>query len=199
LTPRIVLTAAHCIYAFQGNILKGDMYVSVGKFALQPDEGPIQVRAYDFPRESGSGFSYNPTDYSDDIGLLFLVRPFKSVATFPKLHFGSPDWKLIKEDQQSLVVIGYGRLKDKDGFLTEEGVKRYASIRASDFNNRSMFYSFSAMSAGACAGDSGGGTYISQTNLLAAVTSRGARDCTGTGAQTRVDAYRAWLLPRLSG
>ncbi len=199
LSPRVVLTAAHCIYAYQGNIAKGEMLVAVGKFARQPTEGPVKVSAFDFPRVNGSGFFYDPNTLGDDIGLLYLERPIRTVVNFPTLHAGSPTWQNLKAGQMSLTLVGYGRMRDKNGNLTDEGVKRYVTIPFNEVTPRTVLYSFAAVRGGACTGDSGGATYLTQARHLAAVTSSGATSCTGVGTQTRIDAYQAWLKPRVAG
>ncbi|MEO8455372.1 MAG: trypsin-like serine protease [Sphingomicrobium sp.] len=198
IAPRTILTAAHCIFNYQQNILKGQFSASVGKFETSPDEARMPIVSYDFPKSSTGGLNYDPENLEDDIGILYLRDPFAHVTTFPQLHRGAPSWQDLKNKQASLTIVGFGLMKDDQGHLTDAGVKRYVTIPFADYTNKAIVYSYTAAGGGACNGDSGGATFLTQARLLAGVTSSTTRhDCQGTGKQTRVDAYAAWLAPRL--
>lgn len=198
IAPKTILTAAHCIYGFGGAILRGQMDASIGKFFSQPTEGPVKVTGYAYPSIStGEGVAYVPGTLDDDIGLLFIDKPFGTVKTFPKIHGATPTWEELKSGQKGLTLVGFGLMKDEAGNLTDQGIKRYVTIPFSDFTSKTVVYQFDAAGGGACRGDSGGASYLSEARSLAAVTSSGAADCQGTGRQMRIDAYRAWIDKRI--
>ena len=196
-----VLTAAHCIKPFQDKIAAGEMVFTTGKFTTSPIEGPIKIRAFAFPQgpsDAAAGFSYNADKYEDDIGLLFLATPVIKVKNFPKRFVEPPGWASLKTAEASLTLVGFGYAKNPiTGGLVDAGVKRYVLVPVNDFTNRKVSYRFNALMGGACHGDSGGPTYLTQNGTLIAVTSTNTDNCQGQGEQTRVDAFKAWIDPKI--
>ena len=66
------------------------------------------------------------------------------------------------------------------GALVGAGVKREVTVPISDFSNRRLIYA-----------------YNSEKGTLIAITSTGNETCTGQGEQTRVDAFKGWIDPRI--
>lgn len=197
ITPTTILTAAHCIRTYGARITRGEMIATVGKFFSRPDEGPIQIAGYAYPSSRIGRPSFDPVSLRDDIGLLYLARPFSTVKNFAARHAGTPPWSNLQENQASLTLVGFGLQRTPDGELTDDGVKRYVTIPFDRVGDTTVTYDFASAGGGACRGDSGGASYLTQARRLAAVTSSGKRDCQGTGVQTRVDAYQAWLDTRI--
>ncbi len=200
IAPRTILTAAHCIADFQGNIRNHQMFAVAGKFVSQPIEQPIEIVGYDFPQDvKRDGFKYSPDhNYEDDIGLLYLDHPLSTVKSYPTRYGGAPTWATLKAEAAAITVVGYGLAEDPNGHLSDEGVKRYVTMGFQDVTNKTLIYDYAVNKAGACQGDSGGGTYLSQQHSLAAVTSASSDStCHGKGQQTLIDAYTSWINSRL--
>lgn len=197
IAPSTILTAAHCIKTYGQRILRGEMAATVGKFFSNPDEGPIRISGYAYPNSSTGRPSFDSVSLRDDIGLLYLSAPFKSIKGFAARHLGSPGWPKLQSEGKSLTLVGYGLQRNESGGLTDDGVKRYVTIPFNGLSETTVSYTFQSAGGGACRGDSGGASYLTQARLLAAVTSSGKRNCQGDGIQTRVDAYRSWLEPRM--
>jgi secreted trypsin-like serine protease len=174
----VVLTAAHCLDLFRMNdVLEGSSiaaprrHYSVTSTLMHP--------------------AYNPFTLENDLGVVFLSRPFRG----PLMQIGLPGAGLGQAPVgASLRVAGFG--EDENGV---NGVRREADVTLLSVARQSAVASNTT--EGICDGDSGG-------PLIARI---GGRDravgvvsafspafipgspCAGDGIYTRVDAYLSWL------
>lgn len=189
--PRTVLTAAHCVYLQESEVTRFSF--SLGSNVLQPEHGPFKVVGFDYPSGEPAGFRYNDVTLEDDIAVVYLDAPVS--ISFATLHAGTPPWDEIMRQQLALTFVGFG-FNVIDGEMVGLGVKREASWAINGVQNRRV--SFKVAGLNTCHGDSGGPALLdlAQSMVLVAITSGGDSKCT-EGFDTRVDAYRAWLDPRV--
>jgi hypothetical protein len=191
ITPRIVLTAAHC-----GSDISLDLVVQYGKafFGTSTDD---LVAALPL-----SGAEIHP-DYAPltsesygefDAGILVLAEaaPFEPSRLWPgRLNKVDPGTKMMS--------VGWGTDSGQgDG---ESGVKRSAELTLD--SKTEMFLisrSFSNPNqANICSGDSGGPQFIESDGewTQAAIHSWGDVACSTKGGSTRVDAVMPWILEQV--
>jgi len=189
--PRTVLTAAHCLFGYENQ--RQEMTFILGSNVNYPDVPPVAIKDWAYPDGSVPGYKFNPSDLEDDIGVIHLAQPL--TASPAQLYNGIPTWETVRDDELSLLFVGFG-FNSLDGSQEGLGVKREGAWRISAVSNRTI--SFSVPGKNTCHGDSGGPAFVeSQSRLfLAAVTSGGDNGCT-RGVETRIDPYRAWLNPKI--
>lgn len=193
ISAHTVITAAHCIANYNKEISDRKFSVAFGQ-AYNDVEFTTPVVGADYPNDPASGYAFNGKTYEDDIGLLYLQdAPPYSIAA---LHHGDPSWNKIIPDKKDIMIVGFG-YNVLDGEMKGLGRKREGLIKADAAANRS--FKFVISPANTCRGDSGGPSFIEgddQKTLLLGVTSYGNKNCT-EGTNTRVDAFAAWIEPRL--
>lgn len=173
ISPRRVLTAAHCVHGIDPST----MLFVIGPRLSQAEAIIPVVAAVAHP-------NYNPRTIANDIGYIDLasdapVTPMKIVTQIDSSWIG-----------RELFFVGYGA---NNGFSqTGSGIKRSTSIAINQVGATQFAYAGS--STNTCNGDSGGPAFwydsVSQRFLLAGVTSYGDRNCTQYGVDTRVDVYQ---------
>ncbi len=176
ITPRKVLTAAHCVHSFSP-ISK--LRFVIGARATQPDYVLEVAKAEPHP-------GYRPGRLVDDVGLVTLaeeapVPPLPVLAALDDTFAGKP-----------LLFVGYGL---SNGVTqTGEGIKRAAWIELANVAAKS--FSYSEPGHNTCNGDSGGPAFYRQQDgsfALAGITSYGDATCTKYGVSTRADVYLDFL------
>lgn len=186
--PKTVLTAAHCVAEYKDHIAQKRFTFSIGPSAINPRQ-VIPISSGDYPHDGPGGFNYDPGNFSDDIGLLYLETAPSVTAGIP--HAGAPDWGQIKPLPLTFVGYGYNALTGPSGL----GIKRTADWPIQNVEARTVSWTNSNTST--CRHDSGGPSFRTQGSalLILSVNSRAA-NCS-RGISTRVDFYRTWLQPRM--
>ncbi len=171
-SPRVVVTAAHCIYQ-----ITAPVYVFFGTDPA--DDGvfvPVDT-AIPYP-------GYNHRSPAD-IGLVILSRPVPiEPVRLPERDLANP------ELAGSIRLIGFGDSQPADDYAPS-GVKLAREVDLVNVEPYFLHYG-----VGACHGDSGGTTLARDpdgTDRLVGVISRGDADCVAGGYSTRVDLYRDWI------
>ena len=184
---RTLLTAAHCVAGYEGDISAGRFAFALGRTSATPTR-IYRIEAGRYPREPALGFQYSPGDnYRDDIAVLYLASAASEAPA--SIHQGAPAWSVLQ--QLNLQFVGYGYNGSVAG---SAGVKRQANWPIQTLEARS--FSWDASNASTCVYDSGGPAFDTANGLLVGVTSMGKRDCT-FGVETRVDAFWPWLDGKL--
>ena len=196
ISPRTLLTAAHCVdgYMTKESMASGHVTAAFGAVYSQPVFPPIQVTGAAYP-DSGT-MVFDRGTLHHDIAVLYLKSEVSGKGIFPApLHEGTPGWSQIKANSTALTFVGFGFnvvAGEKEG----AGIKREAAWGISSFDDYAV--AFSVPGKNTCEGDSGGPGFIETPDklLLAAITSGGDDKCT-FGFDTRVDSYLAWIKPHI--
>jgi hypothetical protein len=187
IAPTVVVTAAHCLPASSTDATKlgfttdGD----IGE-PPRPSAGVIDFVVHEqFVRDATLD-----TRNLHDIGLVLLDRSL-------------PGPVALLDD--SLDPLAVGALLDVAAYGVPAvdgvpGLRRAGRVPVSFVDDTELVAGSEEVQI--CTGDSGGGAFRSETNLLAAIVSRGSHSDTLCDAQTiftRVDVHRSWLVDRMNG
>jgi hypothetical protein len=179
IAPRVVLTAAHCLYSCGPAALPE---VSVGQTPGASRERFTVAEDWIHPL-------YDPVSHDNDIALLVLTKP---VAVPPVPLNREPPGNVVGD---AVRVVGFGRTSaNVDGSLTRhQGTSVVASIEPTTFRLRPD-------PSLPCYGDSGGPVLLTVGGLVQifGVVSFGNEDCTSYAVATSVDAYATDLLDRFA-
>lgn len=176
-SPKTVVTAAHCINAYGGQY---NYFVNFGTYASQPTRSVKVVSQLAHPLYAGSG--------SHDFGVLQLQNAVTDVAP-------------IEMNATPLTQADVGKPIRHAGFGVTSGAQNGAGIK------RQVSYSIREITAdliesGAagmqtCNGDSGGPALMvmpgSSAEKLVGVVSFGDQNCTIFGDDGRIDVDVAWI------
>jgi len=191
ITPRIVLTAAHC-----GSDVSLDLVVQYGKAlfgtstedlvaALPLSDALIHPEYQPLTSQSYGQF---------DAGILVLAED----APFAP----SPLWQgRLNQVKPGTAMLSVGWGTDSGQSGGQSGVKRSAELTLD--SKTEMFLisrSFTnANQANICNGDSGGPQFIESNGqwTQAAIHSWGDTECTTKGGSTRIDAVMPWILEQV--
>ncbi|ATB63112.1 S1 family peptidase [Pseudomonas mosselii] len=191
LGKRTILTAAHCISGYEEQLT--DMTFKLGSNLHDPAFARVKVIDFDLPRDSATGYSFNPITLEDDIALLYTQEDL--TVTPVRLHNGKPNWEQLVDQRVSLTFVGFG-FDVVDNDKVAEGIKRAASWWVNDIENRRV--AFSVKGKNTCKGDSGGPAFlIENSSIVQVAITSGGDDACETGYQTRVDAFQGWLASRV--
>ena len=191
ITPRIILTAAHC-----GGNLPLELVISAGSAFVATD-----VQDYEYAlgfedytihpeyRELGTNGPYDTGEY--DVSLLLLAE---EAPIAPTLFRSS----LISEEDEGipLKAVGFGITSSN---ANDSGIKRSADVILS--NVTSMFIEVdnndNEDNANICSGDSGGPTFYFDEErdqyVQLAVHSWGDQTCLMQSGSTRTDIISEWI------
>ncbi len=198
LSPTVVLTAGHCTFGATG-----------GRIWFEPDifDSPA-AEEYPFPGESSVEFAevHTHPDYDDDAFFLFdvgvvILSEAVNVETYGSLaDVGLLDELAIQRglQERSFTVVGYG-LQSVVPTLQADLVRHQGEVQLIDVRGTAGIPTGTSAtftnnpgegngSGGTCFGDSGGPTFVGDTNIIAAITSFGLNaNCAGIGGAYRVD------------
>ena len=171
ISPRVVLTAAHCLgrqpaFAFVGSDSSRDgAFLEVAGAMAHPDNNGIAAA---------------------DIAIVWLSRPTPIIPAAINTMLTDGDIG------QPLRFVGFGTTGTYDTGIF--GIKHagYADLAGID----NLWLSYGVIG---CHGDSGGPAFLSRggQELLAGVTSHGDPNCAQGGFSTRVDLYADWILAKV--
>ena len=202
--PRVVLTAGHCVAAFQGNFVSGTSDISLlsVNFVSPHVPGPVggdnrEVVAIVLHPKFDSRLIPNG---GTDIGLLILKDPVGGITPATLPDEGMLD-ELKKNGalrhRPSIRLAGFGTFLDPATPPTPTlgappWPRRYVDVQFKGLLKRFMQLTINAHSGdgGTCFGDSGGPAFWTRPGgerILIGVTSWGDAKCTGTGVYARTD------------
>lgn len=188
---RTILTAAHCVSGYETQVK--NMVFKLGSNLFDSKFEAAKIASFDFPKDSSSGYFFNPITLEDDIALLYTSSDLP--VTPVKMHNGFPSWANIAQNGTVLTFVGFGYdVIDSD--KVGQGIKREASWPINSVENRRV--SFKVKGKNTCKGDSGGPAFLIESGeiMQVAVTSGGDATCE-SGFETRIDAFKGWLADRV--
>lgn len=188
-TPRIVLTAAHCQADLPFDLVVAIGSAYVGTDPLAPDaELKFESAAVhpDYHELSGNFLGEN------DVGVLVLTED----APVEPVFFRTRPLEKRQAVHEVVTSVGFGL--DEDG---EAGIKRSAPLVVSDLDPTFVLADSADNDAGAniCSGDSGGPQFHEEPGLIEqwSVHSWGDTRCLVTSGSTRTDHVSDWLLEQV--
>ena len=188
ITPRIVLTAAHC-----GGDLPLDLVVEFGKafFGTSDDSIDFAAALSDAVMHPDYEPNQDASQNKYDAGILVLSEE----APFPPMRIWSGNLKKV-ELGAPMKSVGWGT--DSAGSDGVSGIKRSADLTLDSRTN--MFLISNSVTnpnqANICSGDSGGPVFLEEDGewIQAGVHSWGDVNCQVTGGSTRIDTLMPWIL-----
>ena len=193
ISPTIFLTASHCVaWMPSAGISAEDVFVT---FADEIGEGPFYRAASYHVNPNYGHDEANPFD----VAVVVLEDPIIDIApahlpTAGLLHDLKAEGSL---KYQRFVAVGYGTVREDkthDGqSLFWDPVRRYAEQEPLALEPSWLLISMnpSTGNGGTCYGDSGGPHFLSDTNIVVAVTVTGDRFCRATDKTYRMDTPSA--------
>ena len=199
-TPRVMITAAHCIEG----LTPTDIPALAAFFGFDTDNPGANTEvvnlaeAYQHPQYDG--------DQGDerDIAVLILERDARTVRQLPFRSEPLAIEDLCLSDKHcpgrsgptELLGVGYG---DTSSAGAGGGVRRSALMDALDLD--ASFLWNAGYVSNTCFGDSGGPIFSMEEGAwnLWGVVSWGDDNCTEYGANSRVGLYSNWLLNKIEG
>lgn len=195
IAPRVVVTAAHCIDAFdqvRGQTLAFRIDIPINQNEYRSIFPGIDVAN----TKKHPQYSNQQTSIQNDIAIVILTTPIFSVPVVP--------WNTLKADtawiKQQALFMGYGRLSASDTQPAPRKYSTFLTITHIDKDERGPAkpntIGYSGNNTSVCQGDSGGPAMLKVGDkwTLIAVTSHGtAYNCTGTSYSYRTDPYASWI------
>lgn len=173
-TPRLILTAAHCIVDLPG---VGGLTVYYGN-TVQPD---MRVDAIGY----GVHPAFDPDGREDvyDYAYVRLGVDFSPPDGFPLPITDQEEWDEAMRKGAEITLVGFGEDPDAGAPGTSFGIKRKVDTTITRFSEQGLEFFAGGGGRDSCHGDSGGPALIRLSNgslRLAGITSRGSDPC-GSG------------------
>jgi hypothetical protein len=202
LTPTVVLTAGHCtaddpdpawgdvtaIRIFtESDVQNGD-----NSYPLCGGDNCIEAIDWDtHPLYPSAPFFFH------DVGVIILPEPGFDSGVFGELPVVDQLDQLKRRrgrQETWFTAVGYGLQRINPVFIEAEKVRMYSEPKLIQINTPGFTGDFSLLlsnnhaTGGTCFGDSGGPNFLTDTNIVAGVTSFGLNgNCAGTGGVFRMD------------
>lgn len=181
ITPRVILTAAHCVEFPSG---APERYLAYFGSNVLDETDPVGSEPIDITK-----YEFHPTwdienlEGGHDIGLVVLSRPVEGIA--PMRINRQPVDDLVGQDVH---LVGWGRTT---GEGEDFGVKREVTSKLTSAND--LLIEYGSATANTCQGDSGGPNFmtVGGEEVIAGITSFGSVGCDQYGVGTRVDHFAA--------
>jgi secreted trypsin-like serine protease len=175
ISPRVVLTAAHCVSEFPSDPTVHVVYFGTD---FQDEADPnhlatINVAEYEYH----PNWNINDLEGGHDIALLLLEQ----AGPVPPLGYNRV--QLDGRTGEDVHLVGWGRT---DGTGNDYGVKR--EVMSSLTQQSPLLMQYGSPTANTCQGDSGGPNFMTQdgTEVVAGITSFGNVGCDQYGVGTNV-------------
>jgi secreted trypsin-like serine protease len=197
-SPTIYLTAGHCTFGAEAVRVWFEEDLTDRAAVGYPFGGPTSIEgtAYTHPDYDDAAF------YLNDLGVVVLDEPvhLAEYGEIPEEGYFEDFFVKRGKNKQAFTAVGYGlqRSMPAGSGLTEAELVRLKTDDLRIINQdaafgerkpgNSVLFSNNASTGGICSGDSGGPTFVKDSNVVAAVTSYGLNQtCSGTGGGYRVD------------
>jgi MYXO-CTERM domain-containing protein len=185
ISPRVVLTAAHCV-SINDPKIPGAAAKQVF-FGSSVESRPIAL--IDVEKSTfHTGYDENRLDAGNDIALLLLEHAPTGITPLPINR-----QSMASQIGATTRLVGFGITQ---GGLHDDGTKRQVTTTIGDVDERLLWVLDGTRNT--CNGDSGGPSFVTVggREVIAGVTSFGDTDCIEAGAYTRVDLFAsAWIDP----
>ena len=191
ITPRIVLTAAHC-----GGDFPLELVVEFGKAFFGQSDSQIEIASslQDAIMHPDYESNQDASQNKYDAGILVLSED----SVVPPSRIWSGNLKKV-ELGETMKSVGWGT--DSADSSGVSGVKRSAELTLDSRTN--MFLISNSVTnpnqANICSGDSGGPVFIEEDGewIQAGVHSWGDINCQTMGGSTRIDTLMPWILEQV--
>lgn len=170
-TPRLVLTAAHCVSnldfsstidVFYGNELDFDKSTQAVGFGFHPDFcADCREDIYDY------GYVLLGTDFAPPDGFILPITD-------------QEEWDEVMTEGQEIILVGFGEDPDEPSPADSLGTKRKVTTTIRRFSELGLEFFAGGDGSDSCQGDSGGPAIVrlpDGTLRLAGITSRGSDPC----------------------
>jgi len=178
ISPRVILTAAHCVEFPDGPPLQYVAYFGANVTAAADPQriGLVEIAKYVFDPQ----WDIDNLEAGHDIGLVLLKTP----APVRPMPFNRKSIDGLTGAQVHLV--GWGKTT---GDAEDVGVKR--EVNSTLLGTNPLLMQYGSATANTCQGDSGGPNFmtIDGVEVVAGITSYGNQGCDQYGVGTRVDAF----------
>ncbi|KAJ8664873.1 hypothetical protein QAD02_006535 [Eretmocerus hayati] len=197
ITPRHVLTAAHCIspYIEEPNFLTFiNLTVEVGSVYL--NKGKVHEIRRLSQKDDFDSSVRNPFVLPNDIGVITLKNPVKESASVKRIAL--PDENLVIPPKSPIIISGFGNaslfLKKTEVYtITQIECKKYFERTANKTILSSHICTNRGPGYGTCQGDSGGP--LIYKNKIVGIVSAGDTKCDAgfPDVHTRVSSYLKYI------
>jgi hypothetical protein len=171
IAPRVVLTAGHCVYRFEGWNVRA------------PYAGGQAVTAAESARYDWTEKSESVNPHMHDVGLIFLDQPI-SLASYPTLASAPL--------ADGATILNVGRIRDGVLSHTDLFVSKPISVTGAADVGFPLDYEATDVIE---PGDSGGPDILPGSHVIAAVNSGSGN---GSEVLARVDLVRSWIQQQIA-